>query len=288
MDGASPHDDRPSRSTGTPHTPGTTMRRSLSNPIRILALIAALALVHGCKERERFEKEAPALAHADLRVDRIAIAGVVSDMDALGDSAEIRLSRSLLLGDRLGRDRFGKLPIVSYAEVRAILGQEDHDVLLDRFKRDGACDRAILADLHAIFEGKARFIVFGNIQEDGIEHSESESETFDKKTKKTTSKIKKMTTSRTTSVRLQFYDLSDQQLAWDHLAVGQSSKSKDHDMMDVIEHDSNESFLGGLVTSLANSVIKPDPRYPATPELEKSLANAFDDVGTYIKPPKKK
>jgi hypothetical protein len=53
------------------------MGRPHTNQIRILALIAALALVHGCKEREQLEKEAPALAHADLRVDCIAIAGVV-------------------------------------------------------------------------------------------------------------------------------------------------------------------------------------------------------------------
>ena len=43
-----------------------------SNQIRILALIAALALVHGCKERDQLEKEAPALARADqnLRLPR--------------------------------------------------------------------------------------------------------------------------------------------------------------------------------------------------------------------------
>ncbi len=263
------------------------MDRSLPNQIRILALIVALALVHGCKEREQLEKEAPALAHADLRVDRIAIAGVVSDLAAFGDSAESRASRSLLIGDQLGRDRFGKLPIVSYSEVRATLGRDDHDRLLDRFKEDGGCSGAILADLRMTFDGKARFIVFGNIQEDRIEWSESESEVVDEKTKKTTSRTKTMKTSRTTSVRLRFYDLTDQQLAWDHLAVGQSSTSKEHDMTDFIGHDPNEGFLGGLVTSLVNSAIKPDPKYPATPALERSLANAFDNVGVYLKPKKK-
>src|SRR6266480_3371999 len=111
----------------------------VSNQIRILALIAALALVHGCKEGDQLAKEAPALAHADLKVDRIAIAGIVSDVAALGDSAESRESWSLLMGDHLGRDRFGNLPIVSYSEVRAILGRDDHGVLLDRFKGDGGC-----------------------------------------------------------------------------------------------------------------------------------------------------
>lgn len=264
------------------------MCRSLPNQIRILALIAAFALVLGCKEREQLEKEAPALAHADLRVDCIAIAGVVSDRAALGDSAESRASRSWLIWDRLGRDRFGRLPIVSYSEVRATLGRDDHDLLLDRFKEDGGCDDSILAELHMTLEGKARFLVFGNIQEDRIEWSESESEVVDKETKKTTSKTKTMTTSRTTSVRLRFYDLTDQQLAWDHLAIGQSSTSKEHDMTDVIEHDPNEGFLGGLVTSLVNSALKPGPKYPATPELERSLANAFDNVGLYLKPKKQK
>jgi len=264
------------------------MGRALPTQIRILALIATLVLVHGCKEREQLEKEAPALARADLRVDRIAIAGVVSDVAALGDSAESRESWSVLIGNHLGRDRFGKLPIVSFSDVREILGRDDQSVMLDRFKDDGGCDEAALAELHTVFEGKARFIVFGNIQEDRIEWSESESEVVDKKTHKTTSKTKTMTTSRITSVRLRFYDLTDQQLAWDHLTVGQSSASKEHDMTDVIEHDPKEGFLGGLVTSIVNSAIKPDPKYPPTPQLDRSLANAFDNLGDYLKPSKKK
>jgi len=263
------------------------MGRSLRSQIPILALIATLALVHGCKEREQFEKEAPALAHANLRIDCIAIAGVVSDLAALGDSAESRASRSLLIGDHLGRERFGKLPIVSYSDVRTTLGGDDHDLLLDHFKEDGGCDSTILAELHAKLEGKARFIVFGNIQADRIDRSESESEVVDKKNK-TTTKTKTMTTSRTTSVRLRFYDLTDQQLAWDHVAVGQSATSKEHDMSDVIGHDPNEGFLGGLVTSIVNSAIKPDPKYPPTPRFETCLANAFDNVGVYLKPSKKK
>src|SRR5216117_2916132 len=222
------------------------MGRALPTQIRILALIATLVLVHGCKERKQLEKEAPALARADLRVDRIAIAGVVSDVAALDDSAESRESWSVLIGNHLGRDRFGKLPIVSFSDVREILGRDDQSVMLDRFKDDGGCDEAALAELHTVFEGKARFIVFGNIQEDRIDWSESEVEEVDKKTK-TTTRTKTMTTSRTTSVRLRFYDLTAQQVAWDYLAVGQSATSKEHDMSDVIVHESKEGFLGGLV-----------------------------------------
>jgi len=263
------------------------MGRALPNRIRIIALTVALVLVHGCKEREQLEKEAPALAHADLKVDRIAIAGVVSDVATLGDSDEIREAWSLLIGKHLGRDRFGKLPILSSGEVRAILGRDDYGLMLDRFRDDGGCDSSVLADLRAVLEGKARFIVFANIQEDRIEWSESEVEEVDKKTK-TTTKTKTMTTSRTTSVRLRFYDLTVQQVAWDHLTVGQSSTSKAHDISDVIEHDPKEGFLGGMVKSIVNSAIKPDPKYPPTPELEQSLANAFDNVGEYLKPSKKK
>jgi hypothetical protein len=209
-------------------------------------------------------------------------------MEALGDSDEIRASRSMLIGDHFGRDRFGKLPIVSYSDVRAILGRDNHDAMLARFKDDGGCDSAVLAELRTRLEGKARFIVLGNILDDRVEWSESEKEVVDEKTKKTTSKTKTMMTSRTTWVRLRFYDLSDQQLAWDYLAVGQSATSKEHDMTDVIEHDPNEGFLGGLVMSMVNSAIKGDPKYPATPELERSLADAFDNVGAFLKPAKKK
>jgi hypothetical protein len=264
------------------------MRRALPGHIRIFALIVALLLVQGCREREQLAKEAPALARADLRVERIAIAGVVSDAPTIGDTAESRDSWSRMIGNHFARDRFGGLPILPSNEVRAILGDEDYGVMLDRFQDEGGCDPVILDGLHTLLEGKARFIVFANIVEDEIEHSDSEVEEVDKETKKTTSKTKKMTTSRTTTVRLRFYDMTEQQLAWDHFSVGQAVESKDHDMTDVIDHDPKESFFGGLVTSLVNSAIKPDPKYPPTPELETSLANAFDNVGAYLKPSKKK
>ena len=264
------------------------MGRAVPNRIRILTVIAGLALLPGCNERALLEKEAPALARANLHADRIAIAGVVSDVAALGDSAENRARWSLLIESHLGRERFGKLPIVSFSEVQGVLGRDEHGLLLDRYKDDGGCDAAVLADLHTVLDDRARFLVFANIQDDQVERSESVTEIVDNKTKKTTSKTKTMTTSRTTWVRLRFYDLSDQQLVWEHLAVGQSSTKKDHDMTDVIEHDPKEGFLSGLITSIANSALKPEPQYPPAPELEGCLADAFDDVGAYLKPSKKK
>src|SRR4029450_4191565 len=74
------------------------MRRALPGHIRIFALIVALLLVQGCREREQLAKEAPALARADLRVERIAIAGVVSDAPTIGDTAESRDSWSRMIG----------------------------------------------------------------------------------------------------------------------------------------------------------------------------------------------
>ena len=160
--------------------------------------------------------------------------------------------------------------------------------MLDRFKDDGECNEAVLADLRLALDSKARFVVFGNILEDDVARSDSESEVVDKKTKKTTSKTKTMSTSRTTTVRLRFYDLNDRTLAWDHVEIGQVTTSKEHDMTDIVEHDSKEGFLGGLLTSLVNSSLKPDPEYPAAPGLESSLGAAFDNVGIYLKPSKKK
>jgi hypothetical protein len=159
--------------------------------------------------------------------------------------------------------------------------------MLDYFKEDGGCDDDILVEIETALEGKARFIVFGNIQEDQIDRTEKESEVVDEEGK-TTSRTKTMTTSRTTVVRLRFYDLTDQQLVWDHVAVGQSVTSKGHDMSDFIEHNPKEGFLGGLLTSVANSVIKPEPDFPPAPTFEMSLTNAFDNVGAYLKPGKKK
>lgn len=261
------------------------MGRPIANWVRIIAGIAALVLVYGCKEREQLEKEAPALARADLAVDRIAIAGVVSEVAALGDATASREVWASLIGDHLGRERFGKLPIVSFRDVRTMLGEDDYGEMLDRFKEVGECDSAVLAELHTVLGGKARFVVFGNIQQDRVEWSESEVEVVDEKTNATT-KTKTMMTSRTALVRLRFYDLADQRLVWDHLAVGQSATSKDHDMTDVVPHDPKEGFLGGLAKSIVNSTIKPDPQYPRTPEFERTLANAFDEVGTYLKPSK--
>jgi hypothetical protein len=78
------------------------------------------------QEREQLEKEAPALAKADLRKERIAIAGVVSDAPTVGDSTASRESWAVLIGDHFGRERFGKLPIVAVGELRTVLGREDY------------------------------------------------------------------------------------------------------------------------------------------------------------------
>ena len=59
-------------------------------------------------------------------------------------------------------------------------------------------------------------------------------------------------------------------------------------MTDIVEHSPDEGFFGGLITSIVNSALKPDPAYPGAPELDTSLGNAFDNVGDYLKPSKKK
>src|SRR5262245_4823790 len=74
--------------TLTRHRIGGPVGRTVPSRIRILALIASLALLPACQERKRLEKEAPALSRADLHVDRIAIVGVVSDVAAIGESTE--------------------------------------------------------------------------------------------------------------------------------------------------------------------------------------------------------
>jgi len=259
------------------------MGRSLPKQVGVFALISVLALGLACKEKEQLEREAPALARADLKVDRIAVAGVVSHVPALTDSAECRERWSLLLGNEFGRYRFGKLPIVSYSEVGTILGQGDHAMLLDRYRDEGGCDSLILAELHMALEDKARFIVFGSIQQDQTDRTESEVEN-----ETTKSKTRTMKTTRIVEVRLRFYDLANEQLAWDYVTVGQASESKDHDMSDIVEHGKDEGFFGGLLTSVVNSILKPDPKFPPAPELEEPLVVAFDNVGVFLKPKKKK
>lgn len=264
------------------------MGRAARNRIRIVALVTTILLVPSCREREQLAKEAPALAKADLKKERIAIAGVVSDAPTVGDSTASRERWATLIGDHFGRERFGKLPIVPAGELRAVLGRDDYHLMLDRYAELGECDEAVLAELRSIFEGKARFVVFGNLLEDRIEKSESESEVVDEKTKKVTNRTRTMTTKRITKVRVRFYDLADGQLAWDHLTVGESSNDQDHDMTDVIGTSSNDSFLASLLKGVANGVIKPNPKHPVEPDLEASLSNAFDNVGAFLKPGKKK
>ena len=93
------------------------MGRAAPRLVRILALLAALALAPGCKGQ--LEKHASALARANFNVDRIAVAGVVSNQRSLKDPPESRERWSVVVGEHLGRGEFGSYPIVSSAEVRA-------------------------------------------------------------------------------------------------------------------------------------------------------------------------
>ena len=263
------------------------MHRPLANHRRLLVLVAALCLACGCRERDQLEKEAPVLAHANLMVDRIAIGGVVSTVPNLPDSAENRDEWSAMFGGQLGRGRFGTLPIVPSRDVLPLLGRVEYDRMLDRFKSLGVCDSAALGQLQIALEGKARFVVFGKIEEDRTDWGQTEEETENKETK-TTTKTRTLTTTRTVLVRLRFYDLSTGQMAWDHLTGGQLVESKSHDMSDFVPHDKKESFIGGMVKSIVNSAIKPDPDYPSPPTFRRCLATAFDNVGEYLKVEKKK
>ena len=263
------------------------MRRPLANYCPLLVLVAALCLACGCRERDQLEKEAPVLAHANLKVDRIAIGGVVSTIPNLPDSAQNRDSWSAMIGGQLGRGRFGTLPIVPSRDVLPLLGRADYDRMLDHFKSLGVCDSAALGQLQTALEGKARFVVFGKIEQDKTDWEQSEVETENKEAK-TTTKIRTLTTTRTVLVRLRFYDLSTGQMAWDHLTGGQLVESKSHDMSDFVPRDKKESFVGSVIKSIVNSAIKPDPDYPSSPTFERCLATAFDNVGEYLKVEKKK
>ena len=255
------------------------MRRVEPRKLVMLAL-AALALVGGCKDNhDRLAEEAPALARADLKVERIAVAGMVSTDPGLEDSEANRENWSYLLGNQLGRERFGKLPIVDYREVRTAIGSDDWGTMLDAFQHDGRCDTTILADLGAALEGKARFILFGRIEQNKTEQSTSDN--FEKKTKI-------YSTTRTVAVRLHFYDLSDRSLAWDHLAHGSSSTQNEYDNSDLLEDKEGDKFLTTLTKAVVNEIAKPEMTYPASPGIDPCVGNAFDNVGDYLKPPKKK
>jgi hypothetical protein len=151
--------------------------------------------------------------------------------------------------------------------------------MLDAFQHDGRCDTTILADLSTVLEGKARFIVFGRIEQNQTEQTTSEND--EKKTKT-------YSTTRTVSVRLHFYDLSDRSLAWDHLTNGASSTQNVYDNSDVLEEKATDGILATLGKAVVNSMAKPEMSYPAPPGIDACVGNAFDNVGDYLKPPKKK
>ena len=253
------------------------MGRAAPRLVRILALLAALALVPGCKGE--LEKHAPALARANFNVDRIAVAGVVSNQRSLKDPPESRERWSVVVGEHLGREKFGSYPIVSSAEVRALLGSERYGAMLDRFKADGQCEQETLAELHRALEGKARFVLFTSIYFDDVMEGESEREDPVLKTK-----TKTKSSTRTSWVRLHVYDLANHQLAWNHRDLGIASSSESRDITDVIKHDSEEGLLSGLGKSIVNSTVKPDPKTPTAPELDITLGKAIDRAGKHLRP----
>jgi hypothetical protein len=233
--------------------------------------------VVGC--REKLEEESPALAHANLRVDRLGVGGVVSDVPAIADTVPDREYWADLMANHFGRERFGRLPVVSFRELRSITGDEGYDELLWGYKQNGGCDSSTLAELDSTVMGKVRFLVFGRIQEDRVRQDKNEDE-----------KKKTLTyeTGRITSVRLQFYDLKQRRVVWDYVAHGYANAGQDYDNSDLFKHTAGEGVLGGVAKSLLNAAAKPDGQYPAAPSLDASLSNAFDDVGEHLKERKKK
>lgn len=239
---------------------------------RLLAVLLALPLAAGCRNKE-FERNAPELARANLRQDRIAVAGVVSDAPDLPDTTGARERWSDLLLNQLTRERFGRLPVTSHRELRAALGEEEYQALLDSYRGDGACGPAWLDRLKMALGNDARFVVFGRIQEHRITNSRSND-----KEKKTET----FGTTRHIRVRLQFYDLTTGRLAWDHIAYGVATANQDFDDSDLLEGKPGDSILGSIAKAVVNAAAKPDMTYPGPPDLDATIANAFDDVGNYL------
>ena len=253
------------------------MDRAVRRLVRIIALLASLALVPGCKGQ--LEKHAPALARANFNVERIAVAGVVSNQGSLKDPPESRERWSVLVAEHLGQERFGSYPIVSSAEVQTLLGSERYGAMLDRFKADGQCEQQSLAELQRALEGKARFVLFMSILSDGVMEGEAEVEDAVLKTK-----TKTKSSTRTSWVRLHVYDLTNQQLAWNHRDFGVASSRESRDITDVIKHNSEEGILSALGKSIVNSTLKPDPKMPTAPALDITLGKAIDRVGKHMRP----
>ena len=147
----------------------------------------------------------------------------------------------------------------------------------DRYKIKGNCDQETIAVLDTALDGKARFVMFVSITDDFP--SSGEQETEEPVTKK---KIKTRYANRTTWFRLHVFDLADRKLVWNHRTFVYLTADKSRDVRDVIKHGSKEGVLASIATSVANSILKPDPKYPPTPSLEKALGKAFDRIGKLL------
>lgn len=254
----------------------TPLGSPLRLPQRFGILLLLVAAIPACKSK--LAEESPILARADLKVDRLAVVGLVSDVPAIRDTLPAREYWADLAANQLGRDRFGNLPVVSFREVRSALGADTYDALLEGYKADGRCDSTTLGELANVLQGQARFLVFGRIQADNIGHLSGE----DKEKHLLT-----YSTHRKTQVRIQIYDVAGQVLAWDHIAYGEGHASQEYDNSELFKHSPGEGVLGGLAKSLLNSMDDPEREYPDPPSLEGCLGNALDEVGAYLKPGKR-
>ena len=246
----------------------------------VACLMSALALGTGCGSKAKLLRPVSTIDYPTFRSAPLGVGGMTTIIGPKESRAEGREARSSNL-ERMMISERGDLVVIPVGRVRSLLGDEEHDALLDRFESHGELDARSIAQADSALGSQIRFLLLGRIENESVSHDESESDPDnDSNTDNSDRKLK-----TTLSVRAGFhvYDLQTRHMVWSGAVVNSASNEAKR----ARDSESGGSGFWGFMSTLVNVLDDDDDKYPPPPEVDEVLPGIFDALCEGLpKPPK--
>lgn len=237
-----------------------------------LGLAASLAAgLSGCASQAKLLKSDPSFTASALERGGLAVVSVVKKDEV----EQVRPPLIEALVTALARVR-PDLRVVSARRVSDLMGSEPYRILLRAYQSRGSLDSAQVGALAAAVAGDARYALLGRVTSDVLRTSQREIPSTDTTAYRYFNTL--LVTGRDARVEILVYDLARRELVYHARYLGSAETQRPARYVPQPNGRGGTTFgedRGRLPPGAPDSLAYDAGRYPAPPELARSLAEAF-------------
>jgi hypothetical protein len=224
-------------------------------------VVLVSALIGGAAPLEAGNKVGK-ITYQDLVPGGMAIGGVTSLIKGTTSQREYREVMAQTFEICFLRRRTD-IPMMGADRVRAALGRDSYESMLDHFQLTGELTAPALATLKAALVDSVRYVVVARLEKEKVKRSASKVDPDDNPDTKNSEIVK--TAERTVEVGFRVYDLRDGTMAWSTRQSGEESN--------VASAPADEPlFESHTVAGMLESIVS-DEAAPADPPLQNTAGN---------------